>query len=111
MAHDHVMLLCMLTITININDIPATKITGLNTIATRLPTLNIFASHESQALRSNTFIKTRNGDHMINIHKSHTLMMLAIKSNKSAIVNRNNKKNLRANPSVRLMPELLSVLR
>jgi len=102
-AHDHDILFCILTIIININDIPATKITGLKTALMRLATLNIFSNHPlPHTFLLNTLIKIRNGDHMIKIQSSHILIMFAISINKSATVNKNNIKNLRANPSVKL---------
>lgn len=113
-AHDHVMPFCILTMTISINDMPATKITGLNATAIRLLRLNSFPSFHvvSPDFNENTCIKIRKGDHMINIRSSHTLMIFAITSNKSPTVNKNSKKNLRAKPRVRLVrPVVLSVLR
>ena len=101
-AHDHVILVCILTMTININDIPATNITGLKTALMRLVVLNIFASHHdhSHNFLSNTLTKIRNGDQMIKIQRSHTLIILAINIKRSPTVNNSKKNNLRVKPRV-----------
>jgi hypothetical protein len=85
----------------SIIEIPATKITGLKTIATRLLKLKSFPSpHDPHFPTLNTCDKTRNGDPMINIHSRPILIILAIKRRRSPIVNEAKRKNLRANPSV-----------
>ena len=88
-----------------------TKITGLNTMASRLFKLNILSIPESHPLESNTFIKIRNGDPMINIHRRPTLMILARKRKRSQTVKKNSKRNLKANQNVSFIPVLLSTLR
>lgn len=111
--HDQVILVCILTITINIKDMPATKITGLNVIATRFSIVNILPSHDDPHFPTlNTCERIRNGDHIIKIQRSHILMILAIKSNKSATVNKSKKKSLSANPRVSgTAPLVFSVVR
>jgi hypothetical protein len=100
-AHDQVMLFCILTITISIKEIPATKITGLNTIAMRFFRLSKSPrNHDPHFPTLNTCDKTRNGDPMINIHSRPILIMFAIKRRRSAIVNEAKRKNLRAKPRV-----------
>ena len=102
LAHDQEIPFCILTITINIRDIPATKISGLNTIAIRLLIVKSFPIHQSpvDAFLSKTWSKMRKGAHMINIHNSPTLRILATRRSKSPTVKKNRRKNWRAKPKV-----------
>lgn len=102
-APDPVMLFCMLTMTISIKDMPVTKITGLNAVEMRLPTVNILPSahHQSQSFLPKTWKRIRKGDPMMNTRSSQILMILAIRSNKSPIVKKKIRKNLSANARVR----------
>ena len=81
-------------------DIPATKITGLNTIAKKLERLSSFPIHQSHIFTLNSCIRMKNGDAMMNIHKSHILMTFAIRSNNNHTVKKNNKTNLNKNSKV-----------
>jgi hypothetical protein len=81
-------------------DIPATKITGLNTIAKRLETLKSFPNHQSHTLSLNNCMRIRNGAPIIKIHKSPILIMFAMTSNKSPIVKKNNNINFNKNSRV-----------
>lgn len=99
---------CILVTTINISEIPATKITGLKTIAIKFESLNSHISHLSPQSFLKSCIKIRNGDHIINTHKSPTLMMLAIKRKRSPIVKKNRKKSLMAKESVNVAASVLT---
>ena len=101
LAHEPIIPVWILTTTISMREIPATNITGLKTIEIRLEIENIFNIPESPHLLSNTFIRIRNGDPIINIRRNPILIILAMSNNKSPTVKKNNIKNLRANQRVK----------
>ena len=97
------MVVHILKMTININDVPATKITGLKTIAKKLDKLKklkIGPTHLLSPLISKHLARIKKGDHIINIHKSPTLMTFATNKSSSHIVKKKSKKNLSVNCKV-----------
>lgn len=95
----------MLSITMSISAVPATKITGLNATARKLWMLNILANHphhdhSPQSFFLNTEISMSMGDPTMNTRRRPTLMIFATSSNISPIEKRKSIRNLIANSSV-----------